>query len=153
MRITKYKTKLSETGLAYLVKDNAVNYPESKLDCSQKIVMMLNSVFDLKNETEEHVYLICFNNKIRLNGIFELSHGTVNASLVTPREVFQKALLCNASGIVIAHNHPSGDTTPSSCDREITDRIKSAGELMSIKLVDSIIVGTDYYSFKDNKLL
>lgn len=151
MRVTKYKTKLSSEGLAYLVKENACNYQgDCKMNTPVSIVKMLNDVFDLCNETEEYLYLLCFNTAYRLLGVFELSHGIVNASMVSPREVFQKALLCNASHIIIAHNHPSGSTEPSRSDREVFKVLRDAGTLMNVPLIDSIIVGSnnDYYSFE-----
>ena len=65
-------------------------------------------------------------------------------------EIFIKALLCGASGIVIAHNHPSGDTTPSKEDIESYNRLKEAGKLIGINVLDSVIVGDSYYSFMEN---
>lgn len=154
MRITKYKTKKDENGLAYLVKENATNYQEGYMTSPESITRMLNAVFEMDKETEEYMYLLCFNTKMKLLGVFELSHGIVNASLISPREVFQKALLCNASNIVIAHNHPSGDTAPSECDVTVTKTIKEAGKLMNVPLLDSLIIGDNcFYSFKEKQMI
>ena len=91
---------------------------------------------------------------LRPVAINEASIGTINQSLVSTREVFKVALLTNASAIIIAHNHPSGDPAPSHGDRMITDRIKEAGQLMDIHLVDHVIVGDGrYYSFADDGLV
>ena len=79
-------------------------------------------------------------------GVFELSHGTVDSSLITSREVFMKALLCGASGIILAHNHPSGDVSPSKMDMQVMTKIKDAGEILSVPLLDFIICGECYYS-------
>ena len=69
----------------------------------------------------------------------------------TPREVFKVAILSNAYSILLAHNHPSGDTTPSQEDLNITKRIKSASEIMGIPILDHLIIGSNgYYSFKEN---
>lgn len=152
MRITKYKTKKDDKGLAYLVKENATNYSASNFMTPAGIAKALISVFEMDKETEEYMYLLCFNTKMKLQGVFEISHGTVDASLVSPREIFQKALLCNASRIVIAHNHPSGSVDPSKCDQEVTETIKSAGELMKVPLIDSLIIGDNvFFSFHANE--
>lgn len=83
----------------------------------------LNRYFRLKDRTEEYIYLLAFDKKCHLIGVFELSHGTVDSSLITPREVFMKALLCGASGIILAHNHPSGDVSPSKMDMQVMTKI------------------------------
>jgi len=79
-----------------------------------------------------------------------ISQGSLTLSIVHPREVFKGAILANSAAIVLAHNHPSGDPTPSSEDRELTSRLKMAGELLGIRLVDHIIVcDKSYRSFAD----
>jgi len=80
-----------------------------------------------------------------------VSVGSLNNSIIHPREVFKGALLSNACSIVLVHNHPSGDCTPSLEDDVITERIKAAGQLLGIKLLDHVIVGPDdcYYSYTD----
>jgi DNA repair protein RadC len=89
------------------------------------------------------------NTKNRIIGVFEVSHGTVNASLVTPREAFQKALLANAVSVIFMHNHPSGDCTASRQDIEITNRLVEAGKIIGIDVLDHIIVGDGYSSLKE----
>ena len=85
----------------------------------------------------------------------ELSRGTVDATLLHPRDVFKIALLANATVVIVGHNHPSGDTTPSADDRAVTTRIVAAGTTLGIELIDHIIVSTDgsYFSFKEAALL
>ena len=83
-----------------------------------------------------------------------MHRGTINTSLVHPREVFKRALLNNASNIMVAHNHPSGDPNPSKEDIQITERLKEAGNLLGINLLDHIIVGEDkYISLKEKGVL
>lgn len=151
--MTKYKTKLNEQGIAYLVKDCASNYKET-LDNPEKINKMMCEVYDLHNETEECLYLLCLNTKNKLLGVFEVSRGTVNMAMVSPREVYQKSLLCNASNIIVCHNHPSHDCKPSAEDIKVTKRLKEAGELIGISLMDHIIVADTYryYSFCENNI-
>ena len=84
----------------------------------------------------------------------EISRGTLNGSPVHPREVFAVAIRNSAAGIILLHNHPSGDPSPSSEDRKVTLQLAEAGKLLSIPLLDHIIIGNErYYSFKDAGLL
>ena len=84
--------------------------------------------------------------------------GTLDASLVHPRDVYKAACLSNAAALIVAHNHPSGDPTPSGEDRALSDRLRQAGELLGVDLLDFVIVtdpidGFRYYSFKESGLL
>ena len=98
--------------------------------------------------------LLLLNSKSMLIGECDVSKGTVNASLITPRELFIEALQKNAVAIIIMHNHPSGDPTPSQEDLYTTSRIKEAGDLIGIKLLDHIIIGNNcYMSFAEKQLL
>src|SRR5207245_2331486 len=83
--------------------------------------------------------------KNRLDGLHVVSIGSLSASLVHPREVFKAAILSNAAAIIVVHNHPSGDPTPSREDREITARLKLSGETLGIPLLDHVIVATEGY--------
>ena len=85
--------------------------------------------------------MICMNTKLELISVFELSHGNVNSSIFSVREMFQKALLANAVSIIVMHNHPSGDPTPSKEDITVTERMVEAGKLIGINVLDHIIVG------------
>ena len=83
-------------------------------------------------------------------GIFLVSIGSVSTSIVHPREVFLSAVVCQASAIVVAHNHPSGDPSPSSEDEAVTARLKEAGSILGITMLDHLVLGTSrYYSFAD----
>ena len=93
---------------------------------------------------------------ISLNGAYEIkeihvvSIGILNRSLVHPREVFSRAIKCNAAALGVAHNHPSGSVEPSSEDREVTRRLKEAGEILGISLLDHLVFSTQgYYSFME----
>ena len=109
---------------------------------------------DMRHRQQEHMKLLMFNTKTRLLGETEISKGTVNASLVSPRELFIEALQKNAVSIILMHNHPSGDPSPSKEDILITKRIKTAGELIGIQLLDHIIIGDNcYVSFAQDGLL
>ncbi|MCI9380702.1 MAG: DNA repair protein RadC [Dorea sp.] len=109
---------------------------------------------DMRHEKQEVMKLLMLNTKARLIGETNISKGTVNASLITPRELFIEALQKNAVSIVLMHNHPSGDPTPSREDMLITKRILDAGALIGIELLDHIIIGNNQYmSFREEALL
>jgi DNA repair protein RadC len=109
---------------------------------------------ELRHENQEIMKLLMLNSKSHLIGETIISKGTVNASLITPRELFIEALKRNAVSIIILHNHPSGDPTPSREDILITARIRNAGILIGIELLDHIIIGNNCYaSFSENQLL
>lgn len=103
------------------------------------------------NANQEHVYCIYLDASKRVIKDKLLFVGTVNHSLIHPRDIFKEAYLLNASSIICVHNHPSGDVHPSSEDINVTNRLRQIGILMGIKLVDHIIISeTKYYSFLEN---
>lgn len=151
MRIEKLKTQLSEDGNVFLIKEKATNYVvEKEITSPNLVVKVMTDVFQIQKESEEYLYMICFNNKMKIRGAFEISHGTVDSSLASTREIFQKALLCNASRIIVIHNHPSGECNPSIDDVKTYNILKEAGNIMSIPVLDSIIIGRNtYYSIEE----
>ncbi len=109
---------------------------------------------DLRHKKQEHMKMLMLNSKAHLIGESDVSKGTVNASLITPRELFIEALQKNAVSIVIMHNHPSGDPTPSREDKLTTKRIMDAGSIIGIELLDHIIIGNNcYMSFRESGML
>lgn len=155
MRVVKYKTKLVEGRKAVLEKDFSVNYPEmdNMMNSPETVVRLAKGFLRMHEQTEEYMYMLCLNTKLKLNGIFEISHGNVNSSIVGAREVFQKALLGNAVSIILIHNHPSGDCTPSREDIKVTERLKEAGNIIGIDVLDHIIIGKSYCSLKEKGYL
>lgn len=100
----------------------------------------------LRHETKETLLLAMFDVKCNFLGDEVLSVGTVNSSLVSPREIFLKALRCQAFYIVLLHNHPSGEATPSPEDLRTTRRVLECGNLLGIALADHIIIGDNSYT-------
>ncbi|HHT96642.1 MAG TPA: JAB domain-containing protein [Clostridiales bacterium] len=152
MRITKYTTIINkESKLTELLKEKGLNYKTSNTSLTnpRDIVKMMNDVFQLNEMAEEYVYMIAFDTKNKPIGVFEVSHGTINTSILRPREVFLKALLVGAVNIALVHNHPSGDVTPSREDVHATKRIEESGKLIGIGLLDHIIIGDNYLSFRE----
>jgi DNA repair protein RadC len=89
----------------------------------------------------EHFVALLLDTRHRVIGLHTVSVGTLNSSQVHPREVFKAAILANAAGVIVGHNHPSGDPEPSTEDLAITARLKQAGEVLGIALLDSLIIG------------
>lgn len=118
----------------------------------ENVYKLAAKTLNLLEAAEEYVYLITLNSKNKLTGLFEVSHGTVNSSILSPREIYIRALLLGATNIIIFHNHPSGDPEPSKEDIRVTKRLKTAGELLGVELIDHIIVGNYYYSFREEQM-
>ena len=103
---------------------------------------------------KEHLILVLLDCKCRMIRDCVLSVGTINASLVNPREIFVEALRYSAVHVILLHNHPSGDSTPSRNDLEVTKRIQKAGEIIGINLIDHIIIGDNKYtSLKEKEFM
>jgi len=108
----------------------------------------------IKDKTKEHFKLILLNARNKILGISTISIGSLNASIVHPREVFKDAIMHNAYSVVLAHNHPSGDPEPSEDDLTITKRFIEAGKILGIEVIDHIIITkTGFFSFKEKGLL
>jgi len=116
-------------------------------------IQIFNTFNFLINETKEYFYTLHLDGKNRILCIDQVSAGSLNQSIVHPRGVFKTALLSSAAAIMLIHNHPSGEPQPSREDREITRRLKEAGELLGIRVLDHIIVGSSYFSFVEMGLL
>jgi DNA repair protein RadC len=153
MKIYLYGTAINQRTMHNkLVKEKEILYNvDGGLSSPEKIHKLMTEVFELDRKAEEYLYLIALNTKCKPIGLFEVSHGTVNASLVSPREVYIRALLTGATNIIIAHNHPSKDCTASKEDLLTTRRLKEAGNLIGIKLLDHIIIGGKNYNSLNEK--
>ena len=109
---------------------------------------------ELGDKKKEHFKLLSLNSRNKLISIDDISIGTLNASLAHPREIFLAAIKHSAASIILVHNHPSGDPTPSKDDIEITKRIVEAGKILGIEVLDHIIITkTKVFSFKDKRLI
>lgn len=154
MRLTFYDTRIDEDGRTVLVKERAINYTCEKLDTAEKVAALTRDVLQMHVLGEEHCYLIAQNNCCKVLGVFLISKGTVSMCSISPREVFLRALLIGAKSVVLCHNHPSGDVTPSREDFNVTKRMIEAANLLDIQFNDHIIVGRDgYYSFAETHQL
>lgn len=125
--------------------------PKILLNSSKLVADYLQT--KIGNKKEEHFMILYFDTRNKLINE-EISIGTLNASLVHPREVFKKAIKDNVAQIIIAHNHPSGDSKPSEEDKSTTKRLVEAGKLVGISILDHLIITSDgYFSFKVNGIV
>jgi DNA repair protein RadC len=115
---------------------------------------VFNLLKDYGNALQEHFFLITLRENHKPVGIYIITIGTINRTIIHPREIFYKAILDLSTGIIVAHNHPSGETDPSFEDIEITKRLKNTGKIIGIPIIDHVIIGKGkYYSFSINKKL
>jgi len=130
-----------------LVKEGSINIQEQKHTDPGSIAPLLFKHFEVLDR--ECFAVVLLNSKNRIIGINTVSIGSLTQSIAEPREVFKPAILSNAAAVILAHNHPSGDPQPSQNDKAATVRLKQAGEVLGIKVLDHIITGDPgkYYSF------
>ena len=141
-----YKYKIVEIKLP-LVKERT-----NELLNTPKLVH--NICKDLENLSQETFQVLTLNVKNKLIERHTVSIGTATEAIIHSREVFRDAILDNAIAIILVHNHPSGDTTPSSVDTKITERMIKAGEILGIKVIDHVIIGKDCFcSFREKGLV
>ena len=107
----------------------------------------------MKGFHQEVVRVVLLDAQNRCITRVDISRGTVNESLATPREIFRPAIIHSAYALVIVHNHPSGNTSPSEADLRLTKRVAAAAQILRIKFLDHVIVGTGYFSFQEAGLL
>jgi len=108
----------------------------------------------LRYASNEHFLLVLLNSKNKVIAVKQISEGSVSSSIVHPREVFSPAVEFHAAAIIVGHNHPSGDPSPSSDDEILTEALAQAGQVLGIPLLDHLIIGDgNYYSFKSHGLL
>ncbi|CAJ1001062.1 JAB domain-containing protein [Brevibacillus aydinogluensis] len=132
-----------------MVKEASLLYPARRVRMARDVVDLFREF--LQETDREQFFLLCLNTKNEPTAIHTVSIGSLDSSLVHPREVFKAAILANSASVIVAHNHPSGDPTPSNPDIEVTKKLQEAGELLGITLLDHIIVGSEgaYCSLKE----
>jgi DNA repair protein RadC len=134
-----------------IIRENAPDWVSKTCTCSENVFELFR---DLTKESKEVFVALHLDTKNRIICYDPVSVGSLSASIVHPREVYKSALLSSAAAILFIHNHPSGDTTPSKEDIEMTKRLKQAGELLGIRVLDHLIFGEEgYYSFANKGLL
>ena len=130
-----------------MVKEKKVPYTSEVINGPEKAAKLAETI--LKDADREYLLVISVDSKVRPLAIEIVSICTVNATLAEPREIFKHAILANAAGIILVHNHPSGDCIPSEEDEEMTRRISESGKLLGIPVRDHVIIGDGYFSFHE----
>jgi len=134
-----------------VVRDDAPQWVSKRFTQPQQVFEMFR---DLRLETKEHFIVLHLDGKNRIVCFDRVSIGSLNQAIVHSREVFKTACLSNAAAVLLVHNHPTGDPTPSQEDIAITRRLKESGEILGIKVLDHIIVGdNEFLSFVEKGLL
>jgi DNA repair protein RadC len=126
-----------------LVNEKVASY--GKVRCAQSTIEVIKKMMKPEQQAEEIVFLACLDTSLEIIGMFEVSRGTLNSSQVHPREIFKRACLLNTHGIILAHNHPSGEIKPSEADDQVTRQIKQASDIMGIKFLDHVIFGDNKF--------
>jgi DNA repair protein RadC len=147
------QTNISEVRLVYRTKVKASERLQIK--CSKDAFDIFMENWDLDSiEHIEEFKLLLMNRSNSVLGILAVSKGGLSGTVTDVRLIFQAAIKANASGIIVCHNHPSGNLNPSESDSRITQKIKESGSLMDIQLLDHVIINAEeYYSFADNGLI
>ena len=138
-----------------VVKEKSSRYDvQKKINSPKDIYDIAVKVIKAGEQAEENLWLITLDTKNNITGIFEVSRGSLNTSIVHPREIFKRAIMQNSASIILLHNHPSGDVKPSKEDIQVTQKIVECGRILNINLLDHVIIGDDCYkSFKEEGLL
>jgi len=132
-------------------------HPEKKIDTPERVYELLG--LEMRALHKEALRVILLDTRYNYQRIEEVSLGSVNESIAHPRDVFRPALIYSAYAVVVVHNHPSGDPSPSQADHSLTRRLREAAELLQIKLLDHVIIGAPaegrlpYFSFKEMGVL
>jgi DNA repair protein RadC len=146
-------TRVAEIKLTYRNKVKPCERPQ--VTCSSDSYKVLKDSWDTgKIEFVEQFKVLLLNRANRVLGIYEVSTGGVAGTVADPKLIFAAALKACASGIILSHNHPSGNLKPSSADLQLTQKMKRGGELLDIAVLDHIIlISESYYSLADEGLL
>ena len=140
--IAELSKRIARTGRGYHL---SMNCPSSIADYYME---------ELRHRREEAFMAAFFDSKCKFLGDSVIATGSISYAYVSPKELIRKALLRNAVMIVILHNHPSGDPTPSTEDKKLTEQIRAGASVLGLTLADHIVIGDQqYFSFRENKLL
>lgn len=137
-----------------MIKEDCVKYDARKPISAPKNAYDIAKEVGMDENAEEEFWIMCLDTKNKPCGFHMISRGSLNSSIVHPREVFKRALLNNAASIMLYHNHPSGNPEPSQQDIETTKRLRDAGDIIGIQVLDHLILGDGTYcSLKERGLM
>ncbi len=143
-------SKVSEIAVSY--KTSVKPSEQFQITGSNDAEKVFREIWSDDMELREEFYMILLNRNSRVIGWYRISQGGVNETSVDPKLVFSIALKCLASSIIVAHNHPSGSLTPSTTDKNITERLTQGAQILGMQLLDHLIITKDsYYSFRESE--
>ena len=143
--IPRFDVRLVRDGRVATLEPTIIRRPEDTLPVLEA---------ELSELGYEKFIALALNTKNHVTAVLPVSSGSLNASIVHPRELFQRAILANSASLILAHNHPSGDPTPSPEDISLTRKLVEAGQLLDLPVIDHVILGYGRYaSFKEKGLL
>jgi DNA repair protein RadC len=146
-----FNYNLAEITVNYSTKVKSADRP--KIRCSQDAEKLLRQVFPSLGHVE-YFYIICLNRANQVLGFHQVSKGGLSGTVTDVRVIYQVAIKTNTSGIILAHNHPSGNLQPSEADLKITKKIKDAGGFLDISVLDHLILSEEgYLSMADDNLM
>ena len=135
---------MSELGKRYNQEKNSVK----RITCAEDVFKLFH--IRLRDKKQEHFYMIMLDTKNNIIGEQLISKGLLDASIIDPREVFKPAIRNSASRVILIHNHPSGDSNPSSEDLKVTEKLIEAGNILGLKVLDHVIIGNgSHWSWKE----
>ena len=135
-----------------LVREGSVSNSNNHIRTPQDVMDVLSTEYD--NAVVKMAQMLALDTKNKIIGIFTISTGSLNASIIHPRDIFQRAILSNAASVILAHNHPSGDPTPSSEDTELTKKLVDAGKILDIPILDHVVIGDGkFVSLKERGII
>lgn len=152
MNIPVYEMYNNPHRLPYLqaVRETAIS-ADAVYDRPAELALIIRATFHTDIQPEEHFYMVCMDIRSHITGFFEVAHGTESICCVNVSQLCRRALLNGATSVVLAHNHPSGDETPSQPDIDFTQSAKAAMDTVGIQLIDHIILAGGntgkFYSF------
>ena len=143
--IPRFEVRLVRDGRVATLEPTIIRHPSDTLPILEA---------ELSELAYERFVALALNTKNHLTAVLPVSSGSLNASIVHPRELFQRAILANSAALIVGHNHPSGDPSPSPEDIALTRKLVEAGQLLDIPILDHVILGYGrYVSFKERGLI
>lgn len=140
------------------IREAKLSYTETEHECkaceltnANRVIEYMVGAIDFRPE-QEQVWILLLNARLQPLGRYLCALGTVSSVTIHPREVFKPAILASASSIILVHNHPSGDPSPSSDDDTVTRQLSRAGDLLGIPLIDHLILGDSHYSYAESRI-
>lgn len=129
------------------VKENSYKYNSKSMSSPEEVEKILREM-EADKEIVESMYVFYLNTKNVVVGVEKVAQGGLNSAYISPSNVFRGAIVCGAIGIVVAHNHPSGDETPSNDDIEAARKLSEIGKLLQIKVYDFVVIGDGFSSLR-----